>query len=95
MRKCFSCGATKGLKSITFPECDCGNCDGFHNKSVCKPCYFSEDDFVGCEMDSHSIADCLTSTNCENHKDTVLRKEHWEELDYYYKPKKTIMVTTK
>lgn len=94
MKKCFSCGATKALKSITFADCDCGKCDGFHNKSVCKSCYFSED-MVGCELDSHSITDCLTSETCPNHKDTVLRKERWDELDYYYKPKKKIMVTTK
>lgn len=95
MKKCFSCGATKGLKSITFPDCDCGKCEGFHDKSVCKSCYFSEDDFVSCEIESHSIADCLTNENCPNHKDTVLRKEHWDELDYHYKPKKKMLVNQK
>ena len=87
----MSCGITKGLKSITLPDCDCGKCDGFHDKSVCKSCYFSED-MISCEMDSHSIQSCLTNESCDNHKETLLRKEHWNDLDYYYKPKKTVTI---
>lgn len=90
MKKCFSCGETKRLKSITQNDCDCGKCDGFHNSCICKKCYFSEE--ISCEMESHSIQDCLTSENCPNHKDTMLRYEHWNELDYYYKPKKNIPI---
>ena len=84
-RKCWNCGTTKGLKALTRPDCDCGKCDGWHNSSVCKSCYFSEDDFMSCEMDGHSITACLEDVSCENHKDSILRKEHWDELDYNYK----------
>ncbi len=90
MKKCFSCGETKRLKSITQPDCDCGNCDGLHDSCICKKCYFSE--LISCEIDSHSIQDCLTSENCPNHKDTMLRYVQWNELDYYYKPKKNIPI---
>lgn len=91
MKKCFGCGITKGLKAIQQTDCDCGKCQGFHNQSVCKDCYFS--DMVSCDMDLHTINDCLKSPNCENHKDTLLRKDHWNELDYHYNPKKGVVLT--
>lgn len=86
MKKCNSCGTTKGLKALTKMDCDCGKCDGFsHNTSICKKCYFEED--IACEMEGHSILICLEDTTCENHKDTIMRKEHWDDLDYNYNKK--------
>ena len=87
-RKCFSCGATKGLKAIQLQECDCGKCDGFHNSSTCKSCYFS--DMISCEMDCHSVDDCLKDATCENHKETLDRFTNWNNLNYHYKPKMTL-----
>ena len=39
MRKCYFCGATKGLKAVFIEDCD-----GFHtDKSCCGPCFNNPD----------------------------------------------------
>ena len=92
MKKCFSCGETKKLKAMQMTDCDCDNgYDGFHNHSICKSCYFSEG-YMSCGLDMHDTTICLNDEKCENHKDTKLRLEHWDELDYNYKPKKGFVI---
>lgn len=93
MRKCHSCGATKGLKAIVIPDCDEPNhssLGGYHRSSICKSCYFET---ASCDEDFHQVDECLESPSCPNHKDSKLRLEHWNELDYDYKPKKHLLVT--
>lgn len=82
MKKCFNCGATKGLKGIVNPDCDCGKCDGFHNHAVCKSCYFSE--MVGCEFDMHSNDECLKDATCSNHTKTKALYDNWNGFDYNF-----------
>ncbi len=87
MRKCHSCGETKGLKAITMEYCDE---PGHHHEqygyssSICKTCYF---DTCACEQDFHEVSECLEDKDCPNHKDSVDRLENWDKLDYNYKPK--------
>ena len=92
-KKCFSCSKTKGLKAIQLQDCDCGKCDGFHNSSVCKDCYFSE--MISCDMDLHSVSDCKNDKTCENHIETMNRFEDWDKMNYHYKLKNLIPITRK
>lgn len=82
-RKCISCGETKGLKSIFDGE-------DYQHRSICKSCYFET---CSCEEDNHMTGDCIEQLFCPNHKDSLLRFEHWNELDYNYKLKKNSKLT--
>jgi len=62
---------------------------GYDSVSCCKQCYF---DYMSCEEDSHEVNECLNDPTCPNHKETVERLNHWDELDYHYKPKKGIVI---
>jgi hypothetical protein len=88
-RKCFACGLTIGLKGIEIPDCDCGNDSNWHHHSVCKKCYFET---CVCEMDGHDVSDCLKDETCTNHKKTFGLFHNWDDYDYHFKPKTTLLI---
>lgn len=90
MKKCYNCDQTKGLKAIQFHDCDCGKCQGLHNRSTCKLCYFS--DMVSCDYEYHTVLECMNDTFCENHKHTKDLFSAWDDFDYNYRPKKRVKI---
>ena len=88
MKKCHTCGQTKGLKAIVCTGSQCDK-ESYHDTSICKNCYF---DTCACEEDSHDVRECLETPNCPNHKETLQRLNHWDELDYHYQPKKGVVL---
>jgi len=43
---------------------------------------------ISCDMDSHSVYDCLKDNNCPNYETTIFRFDNWDKLNYNYKLKK-------
>jgi len=84
MRKCFSCKATKNLKSILIEDCDC-HFDSMRaifeviNHSVCRHCFF---EIGSCGEDRHSATECLEEETCENHEMTKKYDINWNDYDY-------------
>jgi len=88
VRKCHSCGETKGLKAIEAIDCDIhkneyGNY-GWHKSAICKNCFFDE---CACEMDGHLASECLTDESCNNHTKTIQYYNNWNGFDYHWKTK--------
>ncbi len=79
MRKCISCGETKGLKGIMWDDPD-----GYTPHAICKSCYFET---CSCEVDGHSVKDCLEDITCENHNLTVGLNNNWSDYNYNFKLK--------
>jgi len=92
MRKCYSCNATKELKSIFLEDCDChydlplSQIDKEINHSVCKPCFFEQ---ASCGQDMHSVSECLEEKNCENYKQMLDYETNWNNYNHYWTLKKT------
>ena len=92
VRKCHSCGATSGLKQIYIEDCDNEEHEHFYNgglSSICKKCYF---DTCACDQDMHLVSECLEDKKCVNHEKSVQRLNNCDKLDYYYQPKKGVIL---
>ena len=89
MRKCFSCGETKSLKSIFVEDCDCHfdklNIGDPVNHSVCKVCFF---DHGAIEMDGPEVSECLEDSNGEYYEKANSYNENWNGYDYHWNLKK-------
>ena len=106
MKKCHTCGTTKGLKACIIEECDDHvgyDLSGRHTSCVCENC--CKDEF-GCCYCEGNINECIKrmlevgikefeQINVD-HAKTVMRMynilENWNKFDYHWNPKKTIMV---
>ncbi len=90
MRKCYSCGETKNLKSIFIEDCDC-HFDSFEKPeyhSVCKHCFFES-----CGFEMHQASECLEDKICENHEQTKLYESNWDDYDYGWNQKMTLQTS--
>lgn len=104
MKKCHSCGETKGLKAITVWDCD--DFDHHHENgtsSICLSCAYEDMGCCYCEGNIHECIrnaremgfDTFEELNPDHWKPiyrmiTIL--ENWNKFDYSWNPKKIIKV---
>lgn len=94
MRKCWSCGTTKGLKQMSWNECSDEYClEGRIHGCTCKGC-FGE---LGCPEEHGIISDCISDSklgygDCPKAKEYENDILNWDKTDYYFKPKKSLTV---
>lgn len=101
MKKCHSCGETKGLKAI---QVDCDDFDHHHycgSASICQSCAYED---MGCCYCEGNIHECIRDARemgfetyelyNPEHWQAVFRMitvlENWDKFDYKWNPKKIL-----
>ena len=83
MKKCWSCGATKGLKQMNWDLCSDEFLEGREHGSTCKNCYGE----LGCPYEHGIISECIEHGLCpdsQKYKDDLV---NWDKTDYHFKTK--------